>query len=244
MLNSFTFNGINSLDYGLYITNAGVYDSPDRVVDMYSIPGRNGALAIDQGYFSNIQLKYSVYSIGDSQSDFAENIRDFRNELGTGYNYARLTDTYNAGEYRLALVSKGLEIKAPIDRHGSADITFECKPQRYLLTGEAEQTFTSNGSITNPTNFDSRPLLVVTGLGDLGIGGKTLTIEGASSSQVLYIDCDTQEAWTVSGGVISPANDAVQNAGAAFPTLPPGQSGISLGGTISQVKITPKWWRL
>lgn len=243
-LKGFTYDGIDSLDYDLYITSGSVYDAPERVVDMIKVPGRNGTLAIDQGRFENINVEYDVYTKDRSQTVFAQNIRDFRNELCSRHTYLQLSDDYNPNEFRLGIYKSGLEIDADIDRAGSIKLVFDCKPQRYLTSGQVSQTFTAAGSITNPTLFASSPLIVVTGFGDLGIGSQTLTIEGDDSSQVVYIDCDIQEAWTMSGGVQSPANDLIQNAGEAFPTLNQGANGISLGGNISRVVITPRWWQL
>ncbi|MBR3320689.1 MAG: hypothetical protein IKG04_01945 [Exiguobacterium sp.] len=243
-LKGFTYDGIDSLDYDLYITSGSVYDAPERVVDMIKVPGRNGNLAIDQGRFENIDVEYDVYTKDRSQTVFAQNIQDFRNELCSRHTYLQLSDDYNPNEFRLGIYKSGLEVEADIDRAGSIKLVFDCKPQRYLTSGQTSQTFTEAGSITNPTLFASSPLIVVTGFGDLGIGSQTLTIEGDDSSQVVYIDCDIQEAWTMSGGVQSPANDLIQNAGEAFPTLNPGSNGISLGGNISSVVITPRWWQL
>lgn len=243
-LKGFTYDGIDSLDYDLYITSGSVYDAPERVVDMIKVPGRNGNLAIDQGRFENINVEYDVYTKDRLQTNFAQNIRDFRNELCSRHTYLQLSDDYNPGEFRLGIYKSGLEVDADIDRAGAIKLVFDCKPQRYLTSGQTSQTFTAAGSITNPTLFASSPLIVVTGFGDLGIGSQTLTIEGDDPSQVVYIDCDIQEAWTMSGGVQSPANDLIQNAGRAFPTLNPGANGISLDADMTSVVITPRWWQL
>ena len=243
-LKGFTYDGIDSLDYDLYITSGSVYDAPERVVDMIKVPGRNGNLAIDQGRFENIDVEYNVYTKDRSQTSFAQNIRDFRNELCSRHEYLRLTDDYNSDEFRLGIYKSGLELNADIDRAGAIKLTFDCKPQRFLTSGEAITTLTTDGSITNPTLFPSQPLLVVTGYGDLGIGSKTLTIEGDDPTQEIHIDCEAMEAWTESGGVISPANDLVQNAGDAFPTLDSGVNAINLDSTMSQITIIPRWWRV
>ena len=71
VFNSLTFDGENSLDYGIYITGEGVYDAPGRAVEMVTIPGRNGTLAIDQGRFENIDVKYAAGSFGSTQAEYA-----------------------------------------------------------------------------------------------------------------------------------------------------------------------------
>ena len=243
-LKGFTYDGIDSLDYDLYITSGSVYDAPERVVDMIKVPGRNGNLAIDQGRFENIDVEYDVYTKDRSQTVFAQNIRDFRNELCSRHTYLELTDDFNANEFRLGIYKSGLELDSDIDRAGAIKLVFDCKPQRYLVSGQSTYTFIADGTITNPTLFASSPLIVVTGFGQLGIGSYTITIQGDDPTQEIHIDCEAMEAWTESGGVISPANDLVQNAGDAFPTLDSGVNAINLDSTMSQITIIPRWWRV
>ena len=245
LFNSLTFDGVNSLDSGIYITGEAVYNAPQRQVEMVTIPGRNGTLAIDQGRFENIEVTYPAGCFADDQSDFASKIMEFRNELASRFGYKRLVDTYHPDEFRLGTYSSGLEVGA-VGYHqaGEFDITFDCKPQRFLTSGEAVTTLTANGSITNPTLFASSPLLVVTGAGTLNIGDQVLTIASGSADQEIYIDCDSQEAWEIVGGGKLSRNDYIQNAGEAFPVLNPGANAITLGTGITQLDITPRWWRV
>lgn len=246
VFNSFTYDGINSLNSGIYITGEAVFNAPERVVEMVSVPGRNGALAIDQGRFENIEVSYPAGAFGATMSDFADKITDFRNILASRYTYKRLADTYHPDEFRLGLYKSGLEVNAVrYNTAGEFNIVFDCKPQRFLTTGETETTFTSNGTITNPTAFASNPLLIVTGAGNLTIGGQAMTIvNGSGSSQVIYIDCESQEAWEIVGGSKVSRNDYIQNAGETFPVLSAGSNSVVLGTGITKVKITPRWWRI
>ncbi len=245
LFNSITFDGENSLNNGIYISGEAAYNAPERVVEMITVPGRNGAIAMDQGRFENIEVTYPAGCFASDAEEFAQNIASFRNVLASRYTYKRLIDTYNPDEFRMALYKSGLEVEpTTYNRAGEFDITFDCKPQRWLVSGETAQTFTQSGTITNPTLFDAKPLLVVTGYGDIGIGNDTLTIEGSSSSQVIYIDCDTQEAWSLSGSAMIPRNDYIRNAGESFPVLHAGSNGISLGTGISRIVVTPRWWRI
>jgi len=134
-----TFDGVNSLDYGIYITGEAVYNAPERAVEMINIPGKNGALALDQGRFENIEVTYHAGCFADSQADFADKVMQFRNALASRYTYKRLTDEYHPDEYRLGLYKSGLDVDAV--RYGTAgefDIVFDCKPQRFLTDGDRE----------------------------------------------------------------------------------------------------------
>lgn len=246
IFNSLTFDGVNSLDYGIYITGEAVYNAPARAVEMVSVPGRDGDIAIDQGRFENIPVRYPAGCFSADAEGFAGKISTFRNILASRFTYKRIVDTYNPGEYRLGLYKSGLDVDTEhYNTKGEFDIEFDCKPQRWLLSGEQAQTFTGSGSIENPTLFASKPLLAVTGAGILTLGSQTLTIIArSSSSSVIYIDCESQEAWEVVSGTKISRNDYIQNAGQKFPVLSAGTNSVILGSGISRAVITPRWWKI
>lgn len=133
---SLTFDGESSRDYGVYITGQAVYNAPERDVEMVTIPGRNGAFALDKGRFENIEVTYPAGVFANTDTEFAKAISDFRNMLCSRQGYCRLTDEYNPDEYRLAVYKSGLEVDPVQLKAGQFDITFECKPQRYLMSGQ------------------------------------------------------------------------------------------------------------
>lgn len=237
VFNSLTFDGENSLDYGVYITGNAVYNAPERVVDMITIPGRNGALSLDQGRFENITVTYPAGTFGSSQSEFASAISDFRNALASRHNYVRIEDDYHTDEFRLGLYKSGLEVDpVSMNRAGEFDIVFDCKPQRFLKSGENVYTRTASGSINNPTLFEARPLLVVTGTGNLTVNGVQIAISATPTT----IDCEAMEAYN---GTKSRNSDIVLTPN-KFPILKPGNNTITLGSGITKVEITPRWWRI
>ena len=105
-----TFDGESSGTYGVYITGEAVYNAPEREVEMISIPGRSGQLALDKGRFENIEVTYPAGIFTDNEEDFAEGISNFRNFLCSRNGYVRLQDDYNPNEYRLAIYKSGLEV--------------------------------------------------------------------------------------------------------------------------------------
>lgn len=177
---AFKFNGVSSRNYGIYITGAAVYNAPERDVEMVSIPGRNGSFALDNGRFENIEVSYPAGVYADNETDFAQAISDFRNFLCSRKGYVRLEDDYNPDEYRLAVYKSGLEVTPAQLRAGEFEIVFECMPQRWLKSGEELYLLLVSGyPITNPTRFDSRPLLRISGYGDIVVGssnGSTISI--------------------------------------------------------------------
>lgn len=180
MQNSIIFGGIDSADFGIYIGGEGTFDAPKRDVEMISIPGRNGAFALDKGRFENIKVTYSAFNHEPDLATFSAQLEGFRNAICSQKGYQRLTDTFHPDEYRMAAYIDGLEIK-PIEYNTAAtfDIIFDCKPQRYLLSGEEAIDVSSGDTITNPTLFEAAPMLEVEGYGTIAFNGYEIELENA-----------------------------------------------------------------
>ena len=190
---TFTFDGESSADYGVYITGTGVFNAPERSVEMIDIPSRNGAYALDRGRFENIEVTYNVGIVDDNEADFADRVSDFRNWLCSKVGYCRLEDEYNPDEYRMALFSSGVEIDHDLLIAGEAEITFNCKPQRWLKSGETAVTVADGGTIDNPTLFDSSPLLELYGYGSVDIDGQTVTLNNDVLGEIKIRDGGTSQ---------------------------------------------------
>lgn len=171
-----SFDNVSSRTYGVYITGSAVYNAPEREVEMISIPGRNGQFALDKGRFENIEVTYPAGIFADTEADFADAVSEFRNFLCSRKGYVRLQDEYNPNEYRMAIYKSGLEVDPAQLKAGEFEITFDCKPQRFLTSGDTAVTVSSGDTLTNPTLFESSPLLEVEGYGLIGFNGYEITL--------------------------------------------------------------------
>lgn len=194
-----TFDGRSSSEFNVYITGEGVFNAPERAVEMISIPGRNGALALDYGRFENIEVTYNCGIAGDDDADFASAISDFRNWLCSRNGYVRLSDDYNANEYRMAVYKSGLEVTAENLKAGEFPVVFECKPQRFLTSGENTISVTSGDTITNPTLFDARPLLEIYGVGKININNEEIDVASSVIGDVMFVN--SEEFYADTGAV-------------------------------------------
>ena len=182
---TFTFDNVSSDTYDVYLTAEGVFDAPERSVEMISIPGRSGDYALDQGKFNNITVTYKAGIFGADESTFASKMTAFRNWICSKKGYVRLTDEYNPNEYRMAVYKSGLEVDPAQLVAGEFTLEFECKPQRWLTSGESSQTIANNGTLTNPTLFDSYPILQPSGYGKISFNGYTITLENVVFGHVV-----------------------------------------------------------
>lgn len=172
----FTFDGQPSAAYGIYVQDVNAYDAPARDVEMIEIPGRNGAYAFDRGRFENIEITYHCAIGADDGDDYSDGMAALRGFLASRRGYCRLEDDFNPDEYRQAVFKSAIKVDSIGARGGVFDLTFDCKPQRWLKSGETAQAIESGGNITNPTNFAAAPLLMVAGYGTIEINGENITI--------------------------------------------------------------------
>ena len=222
-----SFDNVSSRTYGVYITGEAVYNAPERDVEMVSIPGRNGSFALDHGRFENIEVTYPAGIFADNEADFAQAVSDFRNYLCSKQGYCRLSDEYNPDEYRMAVYKSGLEVDPAQLRAGEFNITFECKPQRWLTSGEDEVAVADSETLTNPTLFEASPIIKVEGYGTISTGGQSIEVEAvpvgnvflanSKSETVTYLDDEPSGLADVASHVLDLSN---MNTGDTFTLAP------------------------
>ena len=241
MSDSFTYDGVSSTAFGARVfPTDSMLKAPARKYDTVTVPGRSGALLMDLACYDNVQREYGVQIVGDTAlSSFIA----LRNYLASRSGYLRLTDTFDATHYYMAAYTEAFNLTADwhSQKRGRGMIAFNCKPQRFLLSGETAVILTADGSIINSTQFASKPLLRVTttrsAASVLGVGSANITI---MRQGVTYIDCETGRAYN--GATAYDTYVSINTTD--FPALMPGSNGIALGTGISRVEITPRWWEL
>ena len=189
------FGGVDSSEYGIYVSGEGTYNAPERAVEFVTVPGRNGAIAMDQGYYENITVTYQAMYIGKDQEDFREKLMEFRNAILSQKGYQRLEDTYHPDEYRMGVYAAGLEVSRVFTkmRGGEFELEFTCKPQRYLTVGDYPIPVDSGDIIENPTLFDAGPLLEIEGYGDISFNGYTVSLADGYIGDVELIPRSVEE---------------------------------------------------
>lgn len=231
-----TFAGKSLADYGVNVFRVDTDSATARELEVFQIPGRSGDMLVDMKRYPNRPVTYYLLWAGTGAE---ENCVNAKNYFLSFVGYQRLEDTDFPDEYRLARVSESIEPVITRDRDMfKFQLELDCKPQRFLLSGEQVTTLTASGSIENPTRFNSRPLLRVYGSGILGIGAESITISDAD----VYTDIDCEMMDAYKGTVSKNANIRLSDHN--FPEFAPGINNISLGSGITRVEITPRWWKL
>lgn len=236
MRNYITFSGQDLREFGLYISGSGVYNAPERAYEEIEIPGRDGLLLGHEKRLGNVEITYPAFIY----TNFKENIGKLKTYLLSKIGYQVLEDTYYPDYFRRGCYYGGLEVE-PTSKNdaGSFDLTFMCKPQRYLVSGRTAVTVASGSVINNPTETPSKPLIRVYGTGTIAVNGTQLTV--LASREYTDIDCELYDCYYLlenRNAYVTFDSDDMH-----FPELSPGDNEVSYTG-FSEVKITPRWFRL
>lgn len=237
-----TWNGITSDSLGIFVESAPEYVKPRRKVDVYSVPGRSGDIIRPQNAWENVSQVYEIFAGDGTQHAVPGAFSAVAAWLYGPSGYQRLEDDFDPTHFRLAHFAGPFDIENLMTRVGRASITFDCKPQRFLKSGETPVTMIVPGTITNPTAFAARPLLLVTGGGVEGTVTVNGTVFAISDTTVpIYIDCESMNCYDGSG---NNKNSIVTSSTSEFATLATGANQIGFSGAVSTVQITPRWWEL
>ncbi len=205
LTDTFTYDGVDSSDFGFYASGEATFDTPEKEYEVYEIPGRNGDLEVFNGRFKNITVTYPcVYQkLGN---DFAGDMAQFRAALLSRHGYCRLYDSHHPEYYRMGICKSALTTNpTEYDLVSTLNVEFDCKPQRFLTSGEVPVTIASGDAITNPTLFESHPLLMVDGYGDIQIGGNSISVVNSLLGKRKIADKVTERGYNTitSGGVVT-----------------------------------------
>ena len=241
----FSWNGVRSDAFGIDITEYPRDSRPKRKIDRYSVPGRNGDIILAQNAWENTERTYSI-RIGDGDRHSAPGLAgEVAQWLCAPNGYCELWDDFDQGYYRMACFTGTFDVEALLmGRYGEAVISFDCKPQRYMVSGKTPIEIGSRKTIRNQTAYAARPLIRIersaAGGGGVTIGGTEFTIDSIPA-EGLYIDCEEMECYDGAG---NRQNAIVKSSASEFATLEPGDNVIDFSGKVKKVTITPRWFRI
>ena len=235
MINELVYAGRNLKEYGvLAVDSIEAWGKPLRKVTKIAIPGRSGDLLIDEGAYENVMIPYRC----TIPFDFKKNYLNLMVFLLAQKGYQRLEFSGDPMIYRMArLQTDVVPEPGPFLKYGTFTLFFDCKPQRWLKSGETWVTLTDDAVINNPTSQISKPIIRIYGTGMTQVGTKTITVNTAGTSYIDF-DCDLMDAYE--GAVNRNSNITIDFTELG---LNPGSNGIVLNG-VDSVQILPRWYEV
>lgn len=237
-MNGFSFGDKSTWDFSMHVEKHPALKGPTRKRTTINVPGRNGALHIDEGSYTNYHQPYECYFHNDRpMPELAHSIREWLHSDG---GYHRLTDTYDPQHFRRACFVGPLDVENHLNKYGRCIVYFDCAPQSFLLSGEHPVQFSSAGVIHNPTYQIALPIIKAygTGAGSITVGGVTIEVNEIAGS--LEFDCETENAYILLNGGREYKNTSIS--APKYPTLQPGDNAVSISGDITHITIIPRWW--
>ena len=205
------------------------------VVKAQTIPGRNGDLIWETGSYENRSGSASCFCL---QKDVEKAVSSAGRFLMVKKGYRRLETSDDPEHYWMARGENSPQIAMRLRTLAPFEIGFDCKPQRFVKSGENAVVFTESGSLFNQYGQIALPFITLygQGAGRLTIGDCVVDVKALDG--ILYLDSDTQNAYNNNGNQNLNINAPV------FPILGNGEIPISFSGGIDRVEIIPRWWEL
>lgn len=220
-----------------FIASAPHNVRPVRKITTTPIPGSNREVIEMEDAWEPYTQTYSLF-VGDGSED---SIQEQLNEVAKVLyknGWQVLLDDYEPDYFRYAYFQGPFDVENRKTCLGKFDISFRCRAERYLLSGNVAVNVATNSKLTNPTRFDAKPLIHIEGSGNgtLTINGTTITITGLVD--YLNIDCDTMNVYRLS----TENRNSLMTGN--FPVLSEGENTVAFTGGITSVTITPRYWTI
>ena len=236
MLNeTFYLDGIDARSAGIQLQAPIEFSEAVPIVEAQTIPGRNGDLIWETGSYENRGASASCFCL---QKDVEKAVSSAGRLLMGKKGYRRLETSDDPEHYWMARVGNSPQIAMRLRALAPFDISFDCKPQRFVKSGENAVVFTANSTLYNQYGQIALPFIALYGHGSGRLTIGDCAVEVKALDGTLYLDSDTQNAYNDNG------NQNMNINAPTFPTLPDGETQIAFSGGIERVEIVPRWWEL
>ena len=226
---SFTWNGVSSTSEGIRLREMPQIVRPEERVNHIVIPGRSGELTETEGndiYNSYIQtVPIAVDSLA--------HVKDIEWWL-RGDGYVTFCNESNRKQRARVINAVTIQKHSKNSSWYEAEVQFYCDPLKEALTESSIEITSSGGTITNPGDVESRPLITIIGSGDITIriNDRALVLEGVVSGW--KVDSDLE--WVIDG--TTPLSGVCSG---DFPRIRTGESAVQWTGNVTKLIILPRW---
>ena len=233
-MGTFTFNGINSSQFGLRVTSDYVINSTGQDIDTVAVAGRDGDLLLPNNRLKSVTIELPCTIMSDRKlTDIEGDISNWLNVAG----YKDLTLSWDSDFiYRSAFIET-FEIASLMRQFGKVKLNFLTYPVKFYKQGRTTQTLSNGATVNGLGNVNAKPIITLVGSGDctLTINGRKTKLRAVQNT----ITLDMQARQVFSGNL--PAWDKVVRAPQyQMPYLDAGRNLISWDGDFT-VKMAPYW---
>ena len=221
MNENYKWNGVTFNSKGIVIEETPIMPKPKRSFTQYTIPGKNGFLAIDNKTYDPLPFTLKCH-FKDGNGN-RETIASWLDGYGT-------LQVDSEKEYK-GYISNSIPFEQVV-RFRKFQVQFMLQPIAQAVTPTTIER-TTTGTFSSDTYTDAYPTITVTGTGDITIGlnGIQFTIYDADGTYIL----DSQAKIITKNGV-----SASGSMSGDFPKVINGSNALTVTGTVTALTIQYK----
>lgn len=232
---TFFLDGISAESVGIRLQNEITFSAPIPKVQKESVLGRNGDVIFESGTYENRTAKADCFCLEHNVQSVLNDVNSF---LFRKNGYRRLETKSDPEHFWLARINNGAQIAQRVNLLAPFTIQFDCKPQKFLKSGEKPVAFTESSSLFNRTWNVAKPLIAVYGYGDGLLQINETVVKLFNMNGLVFLDCENQNAYNDDG------NQNKNIYATVFPVLKGGENKIYFDGNIGKIDVYPRWWDL
>lgn len=241
-IGSFIIDGIHSSELKSYIQHRPEILTPRRKVTFQEVSGRSGAVPFDEKAYENTTMTLTLVTYGDSKEEADYNRGMVLHAFDSG-GYLTFTPYFDEDKsYLVHLESMVFSGNRMYNYNQPYTISLTVKPFKFDIQGRKVELTTNPTTLNNPYFYESKPIVTLTGTGDV-----TLTVNGESIvfknlQGTLIVDSEMEHCYRMNGEQV--INENKKMFSLDFPVLKPGTNQIGWTGNLSKVEIEPRWQTL
>ncbi|XRJ96587.1 distal tail protein Dit [Latilactobacillus sakei] len=229
----FNFLNQKSTDFNLVILSDQTLGSASYDDSDIEIPGRDGYLTITKNRLKAVDWTFKCKILN---SEPIEQVRtEISNWLLGQAGWHPLTWSQEPGYIYTAKLDGNLSVDVISKSNSNLDINFIVQPFKFLTTGQNKVAITNGQTLTNAGTLPSKPLIKITGSGDIKLTIGSTEFDLRKVDQGIILDCESQTATSLDG-----KRTQFDKLYSSFGTISVGSPKISWTGTAT-VEITPRW---
>lgn len=229
MANVMYFKDTQNSQHHCIVTEIPGVPLPPERGEWQTVIGREGQFWVGEGVDDEVTVTVSLYF---SPSETPAQIRAWLSGSGPLY-------FPNWGFYVTAqVIETPVLTPAPLNDGWNVTVTFSAHPVWFVYPTAAAITITSKPStVTGQGLVPSKPLITVTGSGNITLTVGGIDVEIASLSGSITIDCERYRAYNGDNLL----THKITLPDGAWPTLSPTSTTVTWTGTVTSVVINPRW---
>ena len=229
------YNGRETTEFNLKLENGVTFASPSKNFELEKIGGLDGEVVTGDGTLNNVTRDFPFTVSSDKKRNVQEIATELSAWLKSSNEWHDLEFSGDPDYIYRAIYIDEYNLDRVTNFYGKVVLSFICKPYKFLKSGRDEITLGTN--IINPTNRPSRPKITIKGTGNITLKIGDALWEFKNVSGGIVVDTLLDVVTSLTGGVSAWDKIATY----PLPTIPPGTHTVTKTGTITEIKIIPRW---